>query len=59
MSDYQFTIEELRSLLGQKEIDLYVLKRELQKAEEVNAALYLELHPEPVAKPTKNGAHVG
>ncbi len=48
MSDMQFTIEELRSLLGQKEIDLYVLRRELQKAEEVNAALYLELHPEPV-----------
>ncbi len=59
MSDMQFTMEELRSLLGQKEIDLYVLRRELQKAEEVNAALYLELHPEPVAKPTKNGAHVG
>ncbi len=48
MTDMQFTIEELRSLLGQKEIDLYVLRRELQRAEEVNAALYLELHPEPV-----------
>ncbi len=57
--DMQFSLEELRILLGQKEIDLYVLRRELQKAEEVNAALYLELHPEPVAKPSKNGAHVG
>ncbi len=59
MSDFQFSIEELRALLGQKEIDLYVLRRELEKAEQVNAALYLELHPEPVAKPSKNGAHVG
>ncbi len=41
-------MDEMRALLGAKEIDIFVLRRELQKAEEVNAALYLELHPEPV-----------
>lgn len=44
-SQYAISIEELRSILGQKEIDIFVLRRELQKAEEANAALYLELHP--------------
>ncbi len=58
MTDMQYTKEELLALLGSKEMDIFVLRRELLKAEEVNAAL-LEFHPEPVAKPTKNGVHVG
>ncbi len=52
---FSYTIDELRALIGQKEVDLFVLRRELAKAEEVNAALYLELHPEPVAEGGSGG----
>ncbi len=48
-------MDEMRTLLGQMQIDIYVLRRELQKAEEVNAALYLELHPEPVEEEPADG----
>ncbi len=52
----QFSLDELKALLGQMQIDIFILNRELKRAEEVNAALYLELHPSgDTPHPVKNG----
>lgn len=62
MNDSQFgiTIDEIRGMLGQKEVDLFVLRRELQRAEETGATLLTRVQEleAQLAKPAKNGHKV-
>lgn len=57
MTDFAYTADDLRNLLGVKEIDLYVLRRELAKAEEVEAALLQRVQEleTQLAQPRENG----